>query len=98
VYRITKEKTLKILSTRELKSPIVTISKGKHDELLISYQNSNDLSHVSQDLHEIEGLTGEFDSPSVRQGRMNDGFNHSLDDYFILWVKGGKGLSVVSKK
>lgn len=98
VFAVANGRSLTMLTSREFKSPVFAIHKGKNEEMLICYRNSNDLSLIGQDLLEIESLPGEFDSPTVRADKASDGFGHSLDDHFILWVKGGKGLSVVSKK
>lgn len=82
----------------QISSPVIALFKGRQEDMILRYQKSNDLALVTGDLLEIDNIVGVFDTPQSRQELGADGFGHSLDDYFILWVKGGDNLSVVSRR
>jgi hypothetical protein len=81
-----------------ISSPIIEIFRGTNAQMVLRYEKSNDLALITQDLLEIDNIEGTFDSPATRQDMLADGFVHSLDTSYLLWVRGGGNLTVVCRK
>lgn len=98
VYHCTPNNDLLHMKNVSINSPVIEIFKGRQDDMLLRYEKSNDLALVTADLLEIDNIVGVFDSPNSRQDMKVDGFGHSLDDHFLLWINGGDSLCIVSRR